>query len=143
MTILELHKRFNKWDSARVFVSIVSQTDETIVELNKDQLNSGFNSKKQRLKLYASLRYALRKNAMNSKPGLWNPDLKVSGKFQDKIKAKPTRIRIRVESTDSKAKHLEEKYSSDIYGLSDENLNEYIEKKFYLILMKAIRTLFR
>ena len=91
---------------------IVTQTDDRIVELNRDQLELGFNKKKQRLTLYASLRYALRKNAMNSKAGLWNPDLKLSGKFHEKINAKADETIIKIESSDSKSIHLEKKYGS-------------------------------
>lgn len=132
MTVRELYHKFKalQTDFANVNASseignAIRNTEEWLVELNREQLSYGFDSKGQKLRQYSSYAYALDKERMNSKPGFLNPDLKLTGKFYEGFFAKYQNKKIIFGSIDSKTAKLKEKYGADIFGLTKENEEYY------------------
>jgi len=99
---------------------IIQRNSEVAADLNRKQLyNRGVDSNSLKLSPYQSTPYALDKNLINPSPGLYNPDLFLTGAFQRgfyaQVKAGTTII---FGSTDMKTGDLERKYTNKIFGLT-------------------------
>lgn len=126
-TFADMAQRLKALDISQVAEVATDITSPAISQLNREQLEEGFDSNGERLNKYRNPIYARKKAAMNPKPGLGNPDLKLTGSFYRGIRADVEDGQIHVYSTDSKDPELVEKYGSDIYGLGTEKGNEYIK----------------
>lgn len=120
-------KRLKSLDISEVAEVATDATSPAISQLNREQLEEGFDSNGERLRKYRNPIYARKKAAMNPKPGLGNPDLKLTGRFYRGIRADVEDGQIHVYSTDSKDPDLVEKYGSDIYGLGPVKGQEYVD----------------
>lgn len=107
---------------------IVQNTADEMVRLNRSQLYKGVNVEGNKLTPYQSPLYALEKNRTNPAPGLFNPDLFVTGAFYRgfyaQVKAGKSVI---FGSTDVKSEALEEKYGKLIFGLTKDNKRVYLD----------------
>jgi hypothetical protein len=91
--------------------------------LNRKQLSEGVMSDGSPMVDYADIGYADFKDKHIPTYKIFpTTDLRYTGDFYDAIKANIDLFGISVESFDSKARLLESKYSSEIYGLTEESL---------------------
>lgn len=123
--ILEKLQRVNL--NAEVPVIIQRNSGEA-VKLNRKQLyEKGRDVNGEKLTSYNSQTYALEKNKINPSPGLFTPDLYLTGAFQRgfyaQVKSGTTII---FGSTDMKTADLERKYTNKIFGLSVDGKAEFI-----------------
>lgn len=132
MTVKELYLKFKSLSAGFASVNASSEianavknTEEWLVELNKEQLSYGLDSLGQKLIQYRSFSYALDKEKMNPKPGFLIPDLKLTGKFYSGFFAKYEGKKIVFGSIDSKSDSLVEEYGKPIFGLTKENKEYY------------------
>lgn len=88
-----------------------------IEDLNREMLLDGRNNEGQLIRpKYRNSKYARRKQALNSKPPLGTPDIKLTGKYHKSLKAKFQGNDILIDSSDSKDADLSAKYEG-IKGL--------------------------
>lgn len=90
------------------------------IEQNQEQLQDGKTSEGADgvdLRGYQSLKYAIKKNEMNSRPEFGIPDLKLTGEFYTKFDLKVDSVEYTLFSNDDKSLELEEKYTQYIFGL--------------------------
>lgn len=141
MTIPELQRRFKRVDIKKAAVSIIADNKEDIVQFNRDQLMDGENKEGKKLKKYKSNSYAARKNKMNPSPGFGNPDLYLTGNFQEAMKLNIQSSRTYdITSTDSKTPDLKKKYGADIFGLQPDSRKEIQETIMNPGLVSHIKT---
>lgn len=132
MTVRELYQKFKALSTEFANVNAspeisnaIRNTEEWLVELNREQLSMGIDSKGVKLMRYSSVPYAIQKEKMNPKPGFLVPDLKYRGDFYDGFFAKLQNKKIIFGSTDYKSDMLKAKYDNDIFGLTKENEDYY------------------
>lgn len=120
---------FTKVDVDSAAEQAVNESGETFAKLNRRQLYAGLTPDGAKISpQYASPYYAKKKNKMNSKPGLGTPDLRVTGDYQDQFVVEAQDGEIDESSPVEYAKRLDELYGpTNIYGLTDENMQEYID----------------
>lgn len=129
MTIPQMLERWKSVNLKTEVPIIIQDTNGEMVKLNREQLKvKGLDSESKRLKPYQSPAYALDKNRMNPSPGLFNPDLFVTGRFHGgfyaNVKASKS---ILFGSTDFKSERLEKSYGKQIFGLTKDNKRVYLD----------------
>lgn len=130
-TIAEMARRFKSFDIMDVVREALVDNEENAISINQNQLyEKGENKEEETLLQYRSLFYALKKNEINPMPGLFNPDLNLTGAFFRGFYAKVNRDEIVFGSNDKKSGSLMEKYGSNIFGLSYPSKEEF--SRFFL-----------
>lgn len=114
-----------------IAVDAIDKTAEVMVDLNIEQLKKGYDSRGHRFHSYRSRRYAQMKNQMNPDPGMWHPDLILTGAFISSFSVKLQGTSIHFKASDEKAPALLKKYGDDVLGLSDEYQEYYNHEIFY------------
>lgn len=124
-----------------VVVDIIRSHEDIITTLNKAQLEQGETMLEEKISPeYYSMVYALEKNQMNPKSGMFTPDLLYTGSFYGGFFLRVSGDVFSISSTDSKTGDLELKYGKDIFGMSSSSLEIYTEKYFLPELKKFIET---
>jgi hypothetical protein len=132
-TVKELYKKTKRINLIKLVVQVLDlpEVQDFIADKNKDQLNSGLTIEGEKITPdYVSDDYAKAKQDMNSKPGLFTPDLFLSGDFYEGLTADLAGQNIEIFSTDWKSDDLEKKYG-DIFGLTKSNM-EQLKREFIL-----------
>jgi hypothetical protein len=113
-------------DPYEVLKETMTHFHSDIIELNQEQLSEGTKSTSKRLSPYSEPYKKFRR-----KLGLQtaNKDLKVTGAFWDAMYANPTKLYTIVGSRDYKEKYLEAMEGSEIFGLTEESLNDLFFKR--------------
>lgn len=126
MTLGDIQRAIEATNLDAIAGEVVEDNKDNILQLNRDQLMSGFDSNGEKMEpQYASRDYALKKNKMNALPGLGTPDLYLTGKFQSSLQLQVMGKDVKFSDTDDKAKYLEVNYGPDnIYGLSEDSIGE-------------------
>ena len=75
----ELHKKLQAINLDVLKDETIKENEGIAVDMNKDQLEAGFDSNNKRLRGYSSPFYAAEKNRMNPRAGFGNPDLLYRG----------------------------------------------------------------
>lgn len=137
-TIPEMLARWKSINLQSEVPKIIQNTSDEMVRLNRKQLyTKGIKSDGERLAPYRSILYAQEKNMMNPSPGLFNPDLFLTGKFQRGFYAQvKSGNSVIFGSTDSKSASLEAKYTKEIFGLTKDNKRVYLDTS----IMPGIRS---
>ena len=105
----------------------VRLTSFSALEINKEDLREGQTSQGIPLEpSYSSPLYAINKQKQNPLPGLFNPDLYVTGAFYRGFQITLGNYSFTIDSEDSKAPDLEAKYGKWIYGLSPQGREKYV-----------------
>lgn len=131
-TINELADAVSKLQPMAETLRIVKEQKKDLIRLNQSQLyREGVLSTGEKLKPYRSKAYAEKKNAMNSLPGLGNPDLFLTGSFFRGMEVDVTGESFSIDSRDGKAANLEKKYSAQIFGLTPQSQEKYNQFIFY------------
>lgn len=128
MTIFEFANLVKNLNIDKLVDEVIEQNIPELLDLNTGQLSVGKNSEGQKVGEYSTDLYADFKKAIGSQAPSGDVDLKVSGDFFEGFKALIKPKVIEIFSDDEKAEGLEERYGSEIYGLTDENLDEWIEQ---------------
>ena len=115
------------------------ETQDMIIELNKEQLTIGQDTTGGEVGQYFSDEYATAKQAIGSKAPFGVVDLLLTGDFYEGFDTTLTGDSVLVFSNDEKADDLEQKYGSEIYGLTEENLNRLIHQQIIPELLITIK----
>jgi len=103
---------------------VVKANEKPLVQINREQMQSGINAEGQTIGAYRSASYAKFKKAMGSKSPYRVPDLLLTGSFQDKMTLETDDRDYFITSTDSKTGDLMEKYkeNGNIFGITPKNI---------------------
>lgn len=123
----------------RLMIKVISQFEAETIDLNTGQLEKGIYRQGDEIEpRYAFDEYAKFKKSIGSKAKKGVPDLKLEGDFYEGFGIKYLSDAFEIDSKDEKANNLERKYSSDIYGLTKESINE-LQKLIKPVLINALR----
>jgi hypothetical protein len=125
-------ENLNALDVHELAINAIMSTEGAMVQLNREQLSEGLDSKGHKLKpTYGSKAYATKKAAQNPRPGKLNPDLILTGDFVESFKVSLSGDVLKFEAGDIKAPDLLEKYGDDVMGLMDTQQDHYNHEVFY------------
>lgn len=107
-------------------IEAAAGTKDEMARLNVEQLASGRDSEGSKLSpKYRNKSYAAKKNRINPAPGMWNPDLILTGAFTGSLNVSVSGQNINFSSGDSKKAGLVKKYGDNIFGLNDKQQDYY------------------
>jgi hypothetical protein len=109
-------------DIDKVILKVVDESKNQAIDLNTKQLFSGRDAKEQSLGGYRNQEYAAFKRSLNPAGVV---DLKLTGAFYDGFFAKTDKFPVTFSSTDEKTGELMQKYGTEIFGLDQNNLEEF------------------
>lgn len=143
----ELFFMSTTFDIVKTVNEVLQDTEAVILDLNREQLRHGLRSDGKKLKdgkgndslSYESITYAVMKAAQNSLPGLFNPDLYLTGSFQNQLFLTASGL---ISSWDDKTEELEIKYGEEILGLSEASLLQYLPIFVERLRVKIYKELF-
>ena len=140
MTILQFHKNLKNVNLTRIYKATMKELEPEIIDLNHSQLEVGKDASGSKLPEYQDqIHYRRFKSSIGSKSGS-NFDLKVSGDFFEGFFGKFNGDSFLINSSDLKRDELVQMTSPEIFGLTKENLNKFIDKDFYPLFMKKLRS---
>lgn len=122
----------------KLVLDILQESEKEVVELNKEQLLQGEDSKGSFLKEYASGSYADYKQKLNP---LGVTDLRLHGDFYEGFFLKADKFPAYIFSKDEKTRKLAGQYGTNIFGLNKENLDEVSRITVLPKLQEKIRQL--
>lgn len=134
-TITALYKSFKQLTAGGFLVnanaevkSAIEKASDWAIELNKDQLEMGLRSDGSKVEpFYLSDSYARKKNQRNNRPGFGVPDLKNTGNFYAGFYAVVKNNDLQIKSSDEKSQKLQDKYGKNIFGLTKDSKNIYLQ----------------
>lgn len=144
-TIHEMLRRAQSIDLQAIGVSVIVDTKDELIKLNKEQLmDKGEDKNLVKLKSYRSASYARKKNQRNPFPGLGTPDLYNTGAFQNAFQLKiNSKNSFDIFSSNSKSSDLQKKYGAAIFGVSDPNKQEYADEYMQPALVREVRKILK
>ena len=146
-TIHEMLRRAQSIDLQAIGVSVIVDTKDALIDLNKSQLmDKGEDKNSKKLKSYKPTTgaYARRKNQRNPFPGLGTPDLYNTGAFQNAFQLKiNSKNSFDIFSSNSKSGDLQKKYGKAIFGVSDPNKQEYADEYMQPELVREVRKILK
>jgi len=125
-TVLDMLENLAKINIDKIVKISMGKTSAKMILEQKNQMLSGKKSNNKLIGKYKSKIYAEEKYQKNSKAGYGNVDLRYTGRFQDSITLDIGGENYEFDSTDGKTEGLEAKYSEDIFGLTDDSKENYI-----------------
>lgn len=137
-TLEELNSNFERLDPMALIQQTVEDNKDLFVELNKEQLLTGYDAAGERLKPYKNRSYARRKFRQNPVPGEGNPDFYLTGRFFSGFKIEVAKSDAKLLSTDSKYKILIER-DPNVFGLNETKKKELIDGGFKESMQKNLR----
>lgn len=111
-----------------------------LIDLNTEQLSEGKLSNGRDMGFYRSQDYAELKKAIGKNGDF--VDLNFTGDFYGSFIVEMTQNSIGVSATDKKTADLEERYSEDIFGLTNENFQEFKDYIFKETLIENFKKRF-
>lgn len=133
-TVLDLMNALKAFDLKATVVRVMQDNAKQVVMLNQAQMLHGKKATGEQIGKYSSSpmgrEYAEIKSQMNSLAGKGNVDLKFSGSFYRGMNFKINGLSYVIKSTDWKNDHLSLKYGDDIFGLTLNNWQTFIEAAF-------------
>ena len=128
-TVFEIRDKYRAIDLRQIAEEIVKEDEDQLLDLNRLQLEEGLDSDgKYIAPEYASDRYAFYKAQAGSRAPYRTPNLKDTGAFYDRMYIDSDKFTI--SSSVPYAKELENKYGTNIYGISKQDLQLYAETSF-------------
>ena len=129
MNLEKFHINVSAIDPWEILRPIIENHFGDIEQLNRDQLSRGERADGSAMPDYKSEVYADFKDKYIPTYSIYpTTDLRYTGSFYKALKASFSSYGISIESFDSKAKKLEYKYGSSIYGLSEKSLIIFADK---------------
>lgn len=124
----------------QIYRDAIIDTDLELIEVNRDNLLSGFNALGVKItRAYRSAKYAEKKRAKNALPGYGVPDLNLTGSFYNAIEFHISGANLVWENSDSKAAKLLEKYGSVLGVSENERLQRYRTEYLYPAIARGIK----
>ena len=124
MDLLDLQKKVKSIDFDKMMDRAVMGNKEEILDSNTAQLSKGKDSLGQFLDEYTLAAYAQFKKSLGSEAPLGIPDLKLDGDFYSGFTLQIEGEDYRITSEDDKTVDLTNRYGADIFGLTEERLQE-------------------
>lgn len=106
----------------QALLGIVKQNQSEALDMNAGQLFEGVDSQDQSLGEYRSQSYARFKQSLNPAGVV---DLKLTGDFYRGLFVKADQFPVAFDSSDGKSEMLKEKYGEEIFGLDQNNLEQF------------------
>lgn len=110
----------------------MNSEEQRILNQNKSQLQQGKTSGNQKITPEYSPKYAEFK-------GFRTPNLYLTGEFYSEFVLQEQSGVFHFGSADWKSQILIDKYGIEIFGLTDENMAEFINRRFYPQMMRRLR----
>lgn len=117
-TYIEKLKGYTPERQKQDLLKIIQRNSRFILDLNREQLMHGEDSRGRKLLKYDSKEYADFKKKLNPK-GV--TDLKLTGAFHESFTLDASEFPIEFGAADEKTTKLVAKYGQDIFGLSEES----------------------
>lgn len=139
MTVRELNDKLQALDIDELTRQAVKMNEDKILDLNREQMETGKNTEGQTIGAYRSKSYANFKKAIGSRAPFRVPDLKLTGEFHERMILEVDDNQYFIYSTDEKAGMLAEKYAK-IFGLtkeSQERAKEFNTKSLAVLFKQA------
>lgn len=108
---------------------ILQKLKEVLIDMNTSQLLEGKDSKGRSLGDYASEAYARLKRSMNPKAG-GHVDLYFEGDWQESFFMEADSFPVMFNARDWKTNMLVQNYGEDVFGITAQNLEKFIEGYF-------------
>ncbi len=109
-----------------------------IIRLVKNRLKYGQGVDGGVIGTYKSEEYAIMKNQQNPLAGYGNVDLFLTGSLSDDITVMRKGDKFEIFSTDEKYKKIADKYGAEEFGLTEEQLQEFLHECYLLSLETII-----
>jgi hypothetical protein len=142
MNIVDYIEALKKINVHKAIVETFRETSEVLVAMNKQQLSEGKRSDDEKIHWLKDGHYPYTKPyaRFKSAQGLQTKvvDLKLRGDFYESIGAKVNEKDIEFNGSSEIAKYLEENYSANIYSVTDENTEKYIDQNFTPVFIQKI-----
>lgn len=139
MTLKELRNRAKKLDLNEIASKVIATHKAELIDFNTSQLQRGVDSKDSKLSDYESEVYYEFKASQGLATAGRTYNFFVTGSFYEGFVVKESGNDFRIDSTDEKRGFLVSISSEDIFGLTDENLDEYIQEYFLPDFEKEFR----
>lgn len=142
ITVAEVRRRWGRAKDGltEAAAQVITQHGEAIADLNRQQLyESGIDGYGDNLATYKRDKYARKKYGMNPKPGYGNPDLYLTGDFQEGITVQVSGGSFTIGSYDQKSKFLLEKYGAQVLRLTISSKNTVRKDMLQPGLVKYLR----
>lgn len=127
ITPSDLFNTLKELNLKQVAVTSLKNKSEAYLDANRGQMLEG-KGKNKNIGTYRNKQYASFKKELNSKAGLGNVDLKLTGSFQEGMTMTMNGDDIDVDSTDSKTGDLVNKYGGQIFGLNKGTQSTFVEE---------------
>lgn len=129
-----------KKDITTIGATVMRETEEYFLDYNKMQMSEGIRSDNQRIGVYRWDSYERFKAQRFPQSGGWI-NLELRGDFKASMKVKLTAKKWEIYNTDSKEKQLKgfSWWNDAIYGLTDQNMEEYRQKFFLPLFQQRVR----
>lgn len=138
ISIVDARKNWERLSVEDVSIDSIDATSEQLEAAQSEQMLHGVKQDGAPIGLYRNEEYATMKHAMNPLAGFGNVDLKLTGDFMQGFEVNVFPDSFIVESTDEKAKELEEKYG-DVFGVGGEFKNKYVDESLRPVFLKKVK----
>jgi hypothetical protein len=132
MRLSEKLANVRKVNIREIFMDTIQAEEKTILDKNRGQLSRGKTAEGNDITPEYSDRYAEYK-------GFSTPDLYLTGDFYSEFVLQEQTGTFHFGSADWKSPILIDKYGIEIFGLTDRNMVEFINRTFYPQMMRRIR----
>ena len=131
-TAIDLIDNLKALDVKSIARTVMQRNADAFSEANREQMMEGKRRDGKNIgdspgNYYLSLMYARDKQNKNSKAGFMNPDLRLTGSFQDSMYMNVKGDDIIMDSTDSKTWDLVKKYGDTIFGLNEKSKEPFLD----------------
>ena len=138
-SLIQMSQRVKGINLQKIYEETIVQEEETILNLNREQLLEGKTNKGQKIKpKYKSLPYANKKKKLNPKAGFKTPDLKLSGGLHSKLELKNKSGVFTFDTDVPYKKYVIPKYD-DVLGLSLDSQKIFVNNEFIKEYNEKIR----
>jgi len=139
-TAADILKNLKKFDLNKDITKTLKSEKKFLLDMNRGQLMFGKTRMDEEVYPdYRSNAYAEWKNSKNSHPGFGTPDLYVTGAFQKAFTLSIEGDEMVFDSKDEKTAELVEKYSDEIFGLSEPTIEAAIDKKLNTAFINVVK----
>lgn len=118
--------------------NIIMMNSTEILNMVKGRLKYGKGVNGGSIGTYKSNEYAVFKNKQNPLAGFGNVDLYLTGELSDNITVRRKGDRMEIISTDEKYSKIANKYGAYQFGLTDEQMQEFLQECYYVALESLI-----
>jgi hypothetical protein len=143
-TVNEVLNALNKLQSNldQIVDDTIEETKQHLTDDIKEQLFAGTDATGNKITpRYKNAGYAAKKAQLNAKPGLFTPDLRLSGALYQGLFTIQYEENILIGSSVDYSLVQEERYSIKVFEPNQENLNDFVREEFRPTLVKKIEAL--